>query len=222
MSGSASRRCHCAVALEGRIASETSTSRPCGAGSPRISTSPRLMPKRSSSACIANCGWFDAGCAVNLPSAFADAADQLPGVVVEIGIEPRQHHRALRQAGDGMQQSRGRRHRSGRARRDHRTVVMRGQARGFGLDQQIAPRRRLDPVDARRASSGHAVLRDVEELQRELPVLVERIRHQPVERAPRRPCGSPCRPSAAPDRRPAPASRPARRSPAAPVPRPPA
>ncbi len=56
MSGSASRRCHCAVALEGRIASETSTSRPRGAGSPRISTSPRLMPNRCSSACIAYCG----------------------------------------------------------------------------------------------------------------------------------------------------------------------
>ena len=37
--------------------------------SPRISTSPRLMPKRSSSACIANCGWFDAGGVVNLPCA---------------------------------------------------------------------------------------------------------------------------------------------------------
>ena len=40
----------------------------------------------------------------------ADAADQLPGVAVEIGVQPRQHHRAPRQAGDGMQQSRGRRH----------------------------------------------------------------------------------------------------------------
>ena len=61
MSGSASRRCHSAVAFEGRIASDTSTSRPCAAGSLNLSTSPRLMPSRCSSACIANCGWFDAG-----------------------------------------------------------------------------------------------------------------------------------------------------------------
>ncbi len=68
-SGRASRSCHCSVALEGRIVSDTSTSRPCGAGVPRISTSLRLMPKRSSSPCIANCGWFDEGCVVNLPCA---------------------------------------------------------------------------------------------------------------------------------------------------------
>ena len=44
--------------------------------SPRISTSPRLMPKRVSSACIANCGWFDAGGVVNLPLRVPDAADR--------------------------------------------------------------------------------------------------------------------------------------------------
>ena len=38
-SGCASRSCHCSVAVEGRIVSDTSTSRPCGAGVPRISTS---------------------------------------------------------------------------------------------------------------------------------------------------------------------------------------
>ena len=31
-----------------------------------------------------------------------DAADRLPGLVVQIGVEPRQHHRALLQAGDGV------------------------------------------------------------------------------------------------------------------------
>ncbi len=69
ISGWASRRCHCEVAFEGRIASETSTSRPCGAGEPRMSTSLRAIPNRYSSACIANCGWFGAGGVVNLPCA---------------------------------------------------------------------------------------------------------------------------------------------------------
>ncbi len=109
-------------------------------------------------------------------------ADQLPGVAVEVGVEPRQHHRAPRQAGDGMQQPRGRRHRSGRARRDDR-AVMRGEADGLGLDQEVAPRRRLDPA-MRREDVGPRRPGDVEEFQSELPVVVERIRHQPVERAP--------------------------------------
>ena len=61
------RSCHSAVAFDGRIVSDASTSRPPCAGFPRISTSRRLMPNFSSSACIANCGWFDAGCVVNLP-----------------------------------------------------------------------------------------------------------------------------------------------------------
>ena len=42
----ASRACHCAVAFDGRIASDTSTSRPHGAGAPSVSTSPRVMPNR--------------------------------------------------------------------------------------------------------------------------------------------------------------------------------
>ena len=64
-----------------------------------------------------------------------DAADQLPGVVVEIGIETRQHHGALRQPGDDFKKSRRRGHRTGRSCGDHRAIVVRGQARGFGLDQ---------------------------------------------------------------------------------------
>ena len=89
---------------------------------PRSSTSPRLMPNRSSSACIANCGWFDAGGVVNLPCASRDAADRCcQAIVVEIGIEPRQHHRAVRQTGHGVEEFCGRRHRAGRTCRDHRT-----------------------------------------------------------------------------------------------------
>ena len=74
-------RCHRAVAFEGRIASDTSTSRPCGAGVAQdISTSSRVDAESiASSACIANCGWFDAGRRGELCScAFRDAADRSP------------------------------------------------------------------------------------------------------------------------------------------------
>ncbi len=76
MSGCASRSCHCAVAVDGRITSDISTSRPCGAGAPNISTSSRRRPNRSSSACIANCGWFDAGGVANFP-----CASRMPPIV---------------------------------------------------------------------------------------------------------------------------------------------
>ena len=154
---------------------------------------------------------------VNLPCASLTPPIRLPGLVVEIGIEPRQHHRALRQRGDRMEEFRGRRHRAGRARRDHRPIVMRGQARGFGRDQQIAPRRRLDLADFR-------------EMRRAMPCArsagtatsaanIGRADPAPGRRArPSRRRASPCRPSAAPDRRPMPASRPGRRPPAAPAP----
>ena len=67
-SGCFSRSCQTSVLAEGRIDSDASRSRPPSAGGWRISTSLRLMPKRSSSACMAYCGWFDAGCSANLPS----------------------------------------------------------------------------------------------------------------------------------------------------------
>ena len=184
ISGSASRRCHCAVALDGRIASEINTSRPCGAGVARISTSARLIPNRLNRACIAYCGWFDAGGIVNLPCASRITADDLPGVVVEIGIQSRQDHRALRKRRNGVQEFRRRRHRSGRARRDHRTVGMRGQAPGFGIDQQeFAPRRRLYFLDFLQMC-GPGLSRNLQELERVLPIFVELIRHQPVQRVP--------------------------------------
>ena len=49
------------------------------------------------------------------------ASNQAPGVLVEIGIEPRQHHCAMRQLGDCRDQFRGRRDRTGRTGCDHRT-----------------------------------------------------------------------------------------------------
>ncbi len=51
------------------------------------------------------------------------AFDHVPRVVIEIGVEPRQHDRAMRQPGDGGDQLGGRRHRAGRAGGDHRSVA---------------------------------------------------------------------------------------------------
>ena len=43
--------------------------------------------------------WLDAGAGGELAVGLADTADQLPGIIVKIGIEPWQHHRALRKQG---------------------------------------------------------------------------------------------------------------------------
>ena len=60
---------------------------------------------------------------------------------------------------------------------------MRGQAPGFRRDQEIAPGRGLDPVDlGKMAGPGDA--RDAQELERVLPILIELVRHEAVERAP--------------------------------------
>ncbi len=123
----ASRRCHCAVAFDGRIASETSTSRPCSAGIPKISTSPRLMPNRSSSACIAYCGWLDAGDVVNLPCASLMPPIDCHASSSRSVSSPGSTTAPCGQGGDRVEEFRGRRHRTGRARRDHRAVMMRGR-----------------------------------------------------------------------------------------------
>ena len=59
--GSSRRCCQRSVVAAGRSASDTSASRPCGAGAPSATTSSRAMPMRASSACMANCGWPAAG-----------------------------------------------------------------------------------------------------------------------------------------------------------------
>ncbi len=111
------------------------------------------------------------------------AADRVPGRFIEIGVEPRQHHGAVRQLRDDVEEFGGRRHRAGRAGRDHRTRVMRGEPRGFRLDQEIAPRRGLDPADLLQVVRP-GVAGDAQEVERVLPVFVELVRHQAVERAP--------------------------------------
>jgi hypothetical protein len=112
-----------------------------------------------------------------------DAADRSPGVVIEIGIEPRQNDGALRQLCHGVQELCGRRHRTGRACRNHRPVMVFAEPRGFGVDQEIAPRCRLDFFDLGKIGRPcHA--RDAQKVERMLPVFVELVRHQAVERAP--------------------------------------
>ncbi len=148
-----------------------------------------------------------------------DAADLLPRFVVEIGIESRQHHRALRQRAHGVQEFRRGRHRSGRAGGNHRTVVMRGEAFGLCLDQKIAPRRRLDFLDGLKIGRP-GLPRDLQK-GRANTASIGRVDPAPVRRAcPSRRRGSPCRRSGAPDRRPAPASMRGRRPQAAPIPDP--
>ena len=93
---------------------------------------------------------------VNLPCASPDAADGLPGLVVQIGVEPRQHHRALLQAGYGGENFAVAGIEPVEPAAMTRPFMMRGQARGFGFDQAVAPFRGLDPADFFRCS-GHVL-----------------------------------------------------------------
>ena len=123
------------------------------------------------------------------------AGNDPPGRVVQIGVEAGQHQRAARQPGDGGEQCRGRRDRAGRARRDHRTRAGR-ETLGLRSNQQVAP---FGGLDAAVGEDGRPVRADEsQEVERQLPVLVELVRHQPVQLAPSRPAASPCHPSAAP------------------------
>ena len=60
---------------------------------------------------------------------------------------------------------------------------MGGQAFGFRIDQEIAPRRRFDFLDLLEVGRP-GLSRNLQELQRILPIFVEQIRHQPVQRVP--------------------------------------
>ena len=80
------------VCIAGRIASDSSTSRPFACASE--STALRAMPMRVSSACMANCGWPGAAAIFLLRI----TCDQPPRLFVEIGVEAGQHHGAVRQA----------------------------------------------------------------------------------------------------------------------------
>ena len=144
---------------------------------------------------------------------------ELPRLVVEIGIEPRQHHRTLRQVGDGAQGiSRSpASSRSSLPRSPGRHDVRSG-ARLPPRSSEVAPRRRLDscrrlcrifgPRLSWRYGGTCSVI---------CQYWSSASGTSPSSALPFDACGLPCRPSTAPDRQPAPASMPGRRPPTAPA-----
>ena len=150
--------------------------------SPSASTSSRAMPMRAAAPAwrIADGRRPARASCVGV----AVAGDQLPGLLVEIGVEAGQHHGAVRQLRDGGEQLRRSPASSRSSRRrspGRRCAASRSR---FGLDQQVAPRRRLDRAALARASPASTRARS-SEIERELPVVVELVRHQPVELVPR-------------------------------------
>ena len=130
------------------------------------------MPMRRSSACMANCGWPDAGGSRRV------AADQRPRTSRRDRCRgraaPRRRAAAARWSRAASRSPAS--SRSSRRRSPARHGVA-SRAR-FGLDQQVAPRRRLDPRRARagsRANASRAICRNSSVL---LPVLVEFARHE--------------------------------------------
>ncbi len=111
------------------------------------------------------------------------AADQPPGLLVEIGIEARQHDGAVRQVRDRGNQLGGRGNRAGRTGSDHRRIGFARKPRGFGLDQGVAARGRFD-VAALAQDLRPALARELQEFQRQLPERIERLGNEPVEPVP--------------------------------------
>ena len=115
---------------------------------------------------------------------FLIARNQPPRFLIEIGVEPGQHHGAVRKPRDGGNQLCGRRDRAGRTRDDYGRVSLAGKPRRLGHDQTVAPLDRFDEAallqDLRPLFDG-----DLQKLQRELPVLIEIVGHKLVELLPR-------------------------------------
>ena len=110
------------------------------------------------------------------------ARDPAPGLLVESHVEPRQYDRALRKLRDGRKQLCGCRHRAGGAGGDHRLIAA-GKAPHLGLDEEVAPRGGVDLAGFVEALRPIAA-RDLEEIERVLPIRVELVRHQAVEPLP--------------------------------------
>ena len=154
------RCCQMSVAAAGRSASETRRSRPCGAGGRA-----RRPPRARCRCAAAVPAWRIADGRPRRDAAGSRGRrgpDQLPGRVVEVGVEAGQHHGAVRQAWR-WSRSASRSPASSRSSRP-RSPARRagGEPRRLGGDQQVAPRGRLDRVPFRRGSLGHcsrAILR---------------------------------------------------------------
>ena len=216
ISGSASAAsCHCAVGARRphRLGCQHLAAACAGAENSRHRGA--RCRSAASSACIANCGWSAAGAAVKSPCASLTAADRLPCLVVELGVEAGQHHGALRQpcdrcrnfAVDGIEPVEP-------AAITGPSWCCARRAASASISA-VAPRRRFDLRRSSARCPAMPCARSVRKSSVMLPVFVE-LRPAPARRArPSRRRASPCRPSAAPGRRRAPASTPGRRPPAA-------
>ena len=141
-------------------------------------TSSRAMPMRRSSACMANCGWPKAGASRRRVPPISSRRRRRDRY--RAPAAPRRRAAAC----DGREQLGGRRHRAGRARGDHRAAVRARAAARFRLDQQVAPRRRLDRA-ALGEMAGQCSRAILQEFERELPVVVVLLGHELVEPVPR-------------------------------------
>ena len=111
---------------------------------------------------------------------FVLAAGELaPGSFVEIGVEARQYDRAVRKLCDRREQFCSCRHRTGRAGGDHR-IAAAGETFHLGIDEKVASPGRIDRADFRKTLRPIAA-RDLQEVECELPIFIELVRHQLVE-----------------------------------------
>ena len=102
-----------------------------------------------------------------------------PGGLVEIGVESGENDGPIGQLCDRRKQFRGCRHRTGRARGNH-GLVGAGETFCLGIDEKVAPPRGVDHALFGEAFRPIAA-RDLEEVECELPVFVELVRHKTVE-----------------------------------------
>jgi len=161
ISGCFSRSCHCAVAVEGRIASDTSTSRPCGAGARIIPTSLRLMPKPLQQRVHRELRMVRCGHGGEFPLAVQNACRFPCHASSSRSVSsPGSTTAPWRQRCYRVKEFRGRRHRAGRAGGDHRSIMMRGETRGFP-PRSAGSRRagRLDPCRSPRDDPARAFAR---------------------------------------------------------------
>ena len=185
------------VARRRRRCARPSARSPPTAASPRRSSRSRAArlrrarrPRRARSRCAAAARAWQA--ADGRRRAVAMRRRLMPPIssqdgVVEIGVEPGQHHGAVRQRRDGREQLGGRRHRAGRARGDHRAV----DAPRAGCARPRSAGRAAPPDRSCRVPCriGRPVLaRDLQEVEGELPVFVEIVAAPARRAAPTRTC----------------------------------
>src|SRR5262249_40075759 len=108
------------------------------------------------------------------------AIDEIERSSIQILIESGQYHRTVRPFRDGGEQIRHCWQRAGRSRGDNGSASTGGETLRFASEQVIAPRRRIDEAFLREVA-GPALVRDVQEFNRTLPILVKFGGHQSIE-----------------------------------------